>query len=192
MDEQRRDEAWLEALFRAHHRAVLAYAVRRLPGDPADADDVVAEVFAAAWRHRERVPDEALPWLYRTAAHHVQHRRRSTARRRRLAERLGGLGGEGSSAAVADATDAVDERLDAAARVARVLEALPPRDAEILRLSVWEDLDVASIAYVLSISPTAVRVRLHRARRRAERLLAVPDPEAPASFARAPVPEEIR
>ena len=192
MEQQRRDEAWLEALFRAHHRAVLAYAVRRLPGDRADADDVVAEVFAAAWRHRERVPDEALPWLYRTAADHVQHRRRSTARRSRLADRLGGLGGEGSPTAVVDATDELVDRLDAAARVARVLDALPPRDAEVLRMSVWEQLDAASIAYVLSISPSAVRVRLHRARRRAEHLLAVPDPEASARTAPTPVPEEIR
>lgn len=185
-----RDEAWLEAQFRAHHRAVLAYAVRRVPRD--EADDVVAEVFAAAWRHRASVPDPALPWLYRTAAHHVLHRHRSTARRSRLAGRLGGLGGDGSAAAVVDGTDDVVDRLDAAARVARVLEALPPRDAEILRLSVWEELDAASIAYVLSISPSAVRVRLHRARRRAEQLLAVPDPEAPARPAPVPVPEEIR
>jgi RNA polymerase sigma-70 factor (ECF subfamily) len=40
---------------------VLAYAVRRVPRD--EADDVVAEVFAAAWRHRASVPDPALPWL---------------------------------------------------------------------------------------------------------------------------------
>lgn len=190
MGEGQRDEGWLEDQFRAHHRAVLAYAVRRVPRD--EADDVVAEVFAAAWRHRATVPDEALPWLYRTAAHHVLHRRRSTARRSRLTDRLGGLGGDGSSAAPVDPADEVVERLDAVARVARVLDALPPRDAEILRLSVWEELDAASIAYVLSISPSAVRVRLHRARRRAEHLLAVPDPEAPALPAPVPVPEEIR
>ena len=181
-----RDQAWLEAVFRRHHRAVLAYAVRRVPDE---ADDVVSEVFAAAWRHRDHVPDEPLPWLYRTAAHQVLHRRRSLARRSRLAGRLGGLG---DAALVApDRADEVVERLDAAARVVAVLAALPPRDAEILRLSAWEDLDVAAIAYVLSISPTAVRVRLHRARRRAEALLAVPDPDAGARPAPL-VPEEIR
>jgi RNA polymerase sigma-70 factor, ECF subfamily len=192
MGEEQRDEAWLEDVFRAHHRAVLAYAARRVPRD--EADDVVAEVFAAAWRHRAHVPEEPLPWLYRTAAHHVLHRRRSTARRSRLADRLGGLGGDGPLAAPVDPTDDVVARIDAAARVARVLDALPPRDAEILRLSVWEELDAASIAYVLSISPSAVRVRLHRARRRAEHLLAVPvpGPEAPARPAPTPVPEEIR
>ncbi|MFN8158761.1 MAG: sigma-70 family RNA polymerase sigma factor [Candidatus Nanopelagicales bacterium] len=189
MADEVRDEAWLEGVFRAHHRAVLAYAARRVPDE---ADDVVAEVFAAAWRHRATVPAEALPWLYRTAAHHVLHRRRSTARRSRLVGRLGGLGGDDAPTSSLDPTDEVVDRLDAVARVTRVLDALPPRDAEILRLSAWEQLDVASIAYVLSISPSAVRVRLHRARRRAEHLLAVPDPEASARTAPTPVPEEIR
>ena len=106
--------------------------------------------------------------------------------------RLGGLGGDDAPTSSLDPTDEVVDRLDAVARVTRVLDALPPRDAEILRLSAWEQLDVASIAYVLSISPSAVRVRLHRARRRAEHLLAVPDPEAPARSAPTPVPEEIR
>ena len=91
-----------------------------------------------------------------------------------------------------DSTDDVVDRVVSAQRVARLLDALPPRDAEILRLSAWEQLDAASIAYVLSISPTAVRVRLHRARRRAEQLLAAPDPEASAHVAPPLVPEEIR
>jgi RNA polymerase sigma-70 factor (ECF subfamily) len=184
-----RDEAWLEALYRAHHRAVLAYAVRRVPED---ADDVVSEVFAAAWRHRESVPGEPLPWLYRTASHHVQHRHRSTGRRGRLATRVAGLGGPGSMNDSSDPTDALVSGLDAAARVAAVLDALPPRDAEVLRLAVWEDLDVASISYVLGISPSAARVRLHRARRRAGELLHVPDPAEPAAVLRPLVPEESR
>ena len=39
MADEVRDEAWLEGVFRAHHRAVLAYAARRVPDE---ADDVVA------------------------------------------------------------------------------------------------------------------------------------------------------
>ena len=188
MDEPR-DERWLEALFRAHHRAVLAYAVRRVPQD---ADDVVSDVFAAAWRHRATVPDEPLPWLYRAASHHVQHRYRSTSRRGRLAQRVGGLGGEGSLHAATDPTDDLVAAIDAATRVAHVLDALPPRDAEVLRLAVWEDLDVASISYVLSISPSAARVRLHRARRRAGELLHLPDPAEPVAVLPPLVPEESR
>ena len=38
-------------------------------------------------------------------------------------------------------------------------------DAEVLRLSAWEQLGIADIAAVLNIDPNAVKQRLHRARR---------------------------
>lgn len=37
------------ALFEAHHRDLLRYAIRRV-ADPADAADAVAETFTIAWR----------------------------------------------------------------------------------------------------------------------------------------------
>ena len=40
---------------------VLAYARRHANRD--DAEDVVAETFHVAWRRRDVVPDEPLPWL---------------------------------------------------------------------------------------------------------------------------------
>src|SRR4051794_29200699 len=81
-----RDRGWLDALFADHHRAVLIYTARRVPA--ADVDDVLAEVFATAWQHKDRVPDPPLPWLYRTASHHVLHVYRARGRRDRLAQRL--------------------------------------------------------------------------------------------------------
>src|SRR5665648_436363 len=57
-----RDSDWFEALFLECGNKVLAYATRRCPGD---ADDIVAEVFATAWKYRSNVPAEPLPWLYR-------------------------------------------------------------------------------------------------------------------------------
>nr|MDQ6949985.1 RNA polymerase subunit sigma-24 [Actinomycetota bacterium] len=54
-----------EALFEAHHQDVLAYLLRRTE-QPADAADVLAEVFLIAWRRKEHVPvgEEARLWLY--------------------------------------------------------------------------------------------------------------------------------
>lgn len=155
-----RDRAWLEALFDAHHAAVLAYARRRVPVD--DADDVLAEVYTAAWQHRDRVPEPALPWLYRTASHHVLHTWRGRGRSDRLAARLHAQPSE----AVADHADHVADQLDQNARVHRALAQLSPRDAEILRLATWEQLPTDELAYVLGCTPTAAKVRLHRARRR--------------------------
>lgn len=160
-----RDRAWLEALFDAHHVAVLAYAGRRVPAH--DADDVLAEVFTAAWQHRDRVPEPPLPWLYRTASHHVLHTWRSRSRTDRLAARLHAQPAE----AVADHAEQVADQLDQEAAVHRALAALGPRDAEVLRLAAWEQLPNDELAYVLGCTPTAAKVRLHRARRRFARAL---------------------
>ena len=165
-DETLRDSAWFEALFRQHGNRVLAYATRRCPGD---ADDVVAEVFATAWKYRSKVPVDALPWLYRTAAHQVQHSHRGRSRRAALASRSARLDEPGRHPP--DVADDLAAQMDRVAAVARVMAALPPPDAEVLRLWAWEQLSTDEIAYVLVISSTAARVRLHRARRRAEALL---------------------
>jgi RNA polymerase sigma-70 factor (ECF subfamily) len=155
-----RDRDWLEALFAAHHRAVLQYALRRVRPD--EADDVVAEVFASAWQHRERVPDPALPWLYRTACNHVLHAHRGHSRRDRLSQRLA----DEPASQGQDHADAVAGQVDDGRRVQRALAVLTSRDAEILRLSAWEDLRVDEIAFVLGCTSAAAKVRRHRARRR--------------------------
>lgn len=150
-----RDALWFEELFRTHHAAVLAYARRRVD----DADDVVAEVFATAWRSREDVPDAALPWLYRTAANHLMHAYRAKARRARLDQRA-------AQPAVTqpDPVDAIDARLDASRRVQAALKRLSPADRELLTLLAWEELDRQEIARVVGCSVPTLRVRLRRAR----------------------------
>ncbi|MBI1378906.1 MAG: sigma-70 family RNA polymerase sigma factor [Frankiales bacterium] len=181
-----RDEAWLEALVLRHGNTVLAYARRRVPQD---ADDVAAEVFAAAWRYRDRVPEPALPWLYRTASHLVLHEHRSRSRRTALAARAASI--EMPDGRTDDPADAVAARLDDADAVARALAGLSDRDAEVLRLWAWEQLEPAEIAYVLGVTAAAARVRLHRARRRAASVLltdGAAGPEAAPAPARPVVP----
>jgi RNA polymerase sigma-70 factor (ECF subfamily) len=52
---------YFEALYAEHAGTVRAFARRRVAAG--DADDVVAEVFLAAWRRLSDVPSEPLPWL---------------------------------------------------------------------------------------------------------------------------------
>lgn len=178
-----RDEAWFEAFFRAHHAAVRAYALRRVGAD--DADDVVVDVFATAWACRDQLPDEARPWLYRCAWHRVAARQRADARRARLIARVaaqpGGVSGGGGGGPVGHAGlagvagVAFGGGLAGAgggelAWVNDVLDALPPDEEELLRLAAWEGLAPREIAGVLGCTPGAARVRLHRARRKAEAL----------------------
>lgn len=46
------------------------------------------------------------------------------------------------------------------------MAALPELDREVLTLRLWDDLEIAEIAGTLGIASGAVRVRLHRAKRR--------------------------
>jgi RNA polymerase sigma-70 factor (ECF subfamily) len=148
-----RDREWLTQVYREHSDAVFRYAVRRLRTRE-DAEDVLVGTFEVAWRRREAVPDQPLPWLYRTAANTIAHVRRTDSRRDRLEARL-------TAVTPLHAEDAVpDQDLRAA------LDRLDPDDAEILRLWAWEGLEPREIAAVLDISAGAARTRLHRAKAR--------------------------
>ena len=154
-----RERDWLERLFDRHATALRAFAVRRVGAS--HADDIVAEVFATAWRRREQVPDPALPWLYQTARNVILHHYRSQARRTSLQQTLETtLPPRPAPSAEDQARSLVDDLLDR----------LDDTDAEVLRLTVWEQLTPAEIAVVLDISPGAARTRLQRARQRAQQL----------------------
>lgn len=165
------DEEWFEELFRRHHGAVRAFCLRRAGPE---ADDVLAEVFAVAWRKRDDVPDPALPWLYAVAAREVLHGHRSQGRRAGYEKQVAGWRNDR-----VDEFESVDERLSAHSPVRAAMELLRPDDAAILRLWAWEELSSIEIATVLGISRTTARVRLHRARSRLEahlRSRGLPDP----------------
>ncbi|MEX5633505.1 RNA polymerase sigma factor [Parafrankia sp. FMc2] len=168
-----------EALFRAHQLAVLRFAQRRLSDDAA-AWDVVSETFLTVWRSWESRPmdsSETLPWLYAIAGNAVRNRHRSDVRVRRLTARLSATGS--AAAGLAPATDVVAQEAVARDHARWALDQLSNRDREILTLAVWEELDLPGLATTLGISPAAARVRLHRARRHLQDLIAAP-PLVPA------------
>ncbi|MEO5965666.1 MAG: RNA polymerase sigma factor [Candidatus Limnocylindrales bacterium] len=147
------DRDRFEAAFEAHHRRVLAYALRRLPTE-ADAEDAVAEVFAVAWRRVGGMPqDDALPWLLAIARRIIANQRRGSDRRSRLFLRLH----REPQPTPFPGTD--NPALDA-------LAALPSDDQELLRLLAWEGLTQVEAGVVLGISTNAVAIRLYRARKR--------------------------
>lgn len=155
-----RAEASFEALYAAHGRDVLAYAVRRAP-NAQDAADVVADTFLVAWRRLGEVPPagEARLWLYGVARRVMANQRRSERRRERLSDRL--------RQELPDALDGLAAPPPPeGAGVRAALTELRAEDQEILRLCGWEELTPREIAKVLGISHVAVRSRLHRARRR--------------------------
>jgi RNA polymerase sigma factor (sigma-70 family) len=144
-----------EALFRRTHRELLAYARLLVP---ADAEDVVAETYAIAWRRRASIPaGTELGWLIGVARRVALNQRRGERRLEALRLRLSAR----RDAAVLDPSELIaDEELRAA------LRALPARDREALLLTSWFDLSPAEAAVALGIAPAAFRMRLARARRR--------------------------
>ncbi|WP_336923413.1 RNA polymerase sigma factor [Aquipuribacter sp. SD81] len=155
------DRERFEDLFERCYDALMAYAVRRTASAD-DAADVVSETFTTAWRRVAELPpgDEARLWLYGTARRVVRNQRRGLRRREALDERL--LLHARTAFAHVRAVDlhSPDGELLAA------LGELSETDQELLRLTAWEGLDGTEVARVLGVSPTAARVRLHRARAR--------------------------
>ena len=151
-------------LYDQHHRAVLAYFLRRLDSDAAY--EATEDVFLVAWRKLGAIPEgeRSLAWLYSVARRVLANYRRGAARRRRLWHRLADEAvpfGQGPEAVVVRKEEH-DELHTALAR-------LPDKDQELLRLAVWEELPHAAIGDLLSCSTGAVDVRLHRAVRRLEK-----------------------
>lgn len=148
-----RDDAWFEALFRAHSTAVYRYFLRRAAPD--DAQDLAADVLATAWRRREDVPVGAeLPWLYRTAGFVLANHRRKS--RPVPVER------------VPDEVDDADpEHLTLTDESLRaVLGRLSVRDRRVLLLHAWEGLDGEGLAAALGITRGGADAALSRARAR--------------------------
>jgi RNA polymerase sigma-70 factor (ECF subfamily) len=162
------DRDRLEAIFREHYEAVLAYARRRAPISVAD--DAAAETFAIAWRKADKIPREPLPWLLGIVRRVLATQRRASKRRERLSNRLA------PNPVATSSDDQLGEALGAA------LNALPDRDRELILLIAWEGLTAREAAAVVGVSPAAVYVRLHRARRRLRTALIAP--KAPDSSSR--------
>jgi RNA polymerase sigma-70 factor, ECF subfamily len=144
-----------EALAREVVEPVRRFLARRT--DPTTADDVLADTLLVCWRRLDQIPEPALPWVYGVARNCLANAERGERRQHRVAVKV----------AVEDPpaeTVPGPEPDDAGTRVAEALQAMRPEDAELLRLWAWEQLGPGEIAEVLSITPNAASIRLHRAR----------------------------
>lgn len=152
-----------EELYRRHTEAIRAYVRRRTPAEAVD--DVVSETFLVCWRRLDRVPADALPWLYAVARNTLANHRRRAAR---------------DAAAPREREATFDIELPTDPVLARAFASLAPDDRELLALVAWEGLSTAAAARALGCSTIACRVRLHRARQRLAARLAELEPSAPA------------
>jgi RNA polymerase sigma-70 factor (ECF subfamily) len=158
---ERLPEQRFRELYAAHYPAISIYVRRRLVDSESEVADVVADVFAVAWRRLDvvPVPPEDRLWLYGVARRAVARHQRGTWRRIRLHARLIAE----SSIAPVDEAPAVDP---ITRRIRKAISQLSPRDQEVVRLVMWEGLSHAETAQVLDCSVNAVALRLRRAKER--------------------------
>ncbi len=160
-----RAEAEFDELYRRHGREVWAVAyARRLDGDLAG--EIMQETFLRLWRTTEAI-DNPRAWLLRVARNLAEDTAKSAFRRHGTAgpESLNGIVSRGVD------VGASLETAELHATVRAVLAELTPPDRDVLTLKYALDYDAAEIARVLEIAPSAVHMRLSRARQRlAEKL----------------------
>jgi RNA polymerase sigma-70 factor (ECF subfamily) len=162
------DALALEAIFTAYHAELLALAKRVVGGSRALADDVVQDVFLAVWSGRERWRIHTTLRAYlRTAVHHAASR----AAGKRVKSLARAVSLEAAERAVPEqlvdvgvAVDRGAERSALADYVARVANALPPRDREVFTLGHAQELSNREIAARLGISVKTVEAHMTRAR----------------------------
>jgi RNA polymerase sigma-70 factor, ECF subfamily len=144
------------AVFERHHAALHDYLRRRVGSSLAE--DLAAEVFAQAFRVRDRyrpLTDDARPWLLGIAGKLVARHRRAEARALAALQR---------EAAAARRQVASSDAGEEASWLAAGLRRLSRRDREALLLMAWGELSYAEIACALDIPVGTVRSRIHRAR----------------------------
>ncbi len=151
-------------VFDRHQAAVHAYAARRAGRQAAD--DVLSDVFLAAFAQRDRFDqahESALPWLYGIAGNLIKRRWRSLASADRL---LRSATGEAVHAVPSHEDDVV-KSLDSAREWVTVRDRLcelADGDREAILLYAWEELTYLQIAAAMDIPVGTVRSRIHRAR----------------------------
>jgi RNA polymerase sigma-70 factor (ECF subfamily) len=149
------------ALFRAHLPEVSRFVARRVSAE--QVEDLAADLFELAWAKRDSIPKGLeLPWLFKSARYLISNQQRKLANRSRIFATFQ----EPVAAPSAEALALADLEL------AQAWKALSGQEQEALSLWAWEGLNHKEIALALEISENAAAIRLSRAKKRLQNLLA--------------------
>lgn len=149
------DESALAELYRRYSSLVFTVALRSL-GDSTDAEDVLQQVFIAAWQGRERYrPERAAvsTWLMGIARNKIVDAHAARGRQRRIQTQVA------SNTSVRDSEPVdVAQQLVMAEEISR-LDKVPQ---QVLRLAFYEDLTHTQIAERLQLPPGTVKSHIRR------------------------------
>jgi RNA polymerase sigma-70 factor (ECF subfamily) len=150
-----REKRFLAAHAASHDR-IYRYFRRRTDG-PATAEDLCAEVFRIVWEKSGNGEDISVLVLFGVAKNVLRNHDRSVTR---FAGLIGAIRLERSPAAEDEETVVRDS-----------IDRLSPQNREVLLLTYWDGLSASEVSSLLNTSATAVRMRLHRARKELSQIL---------------------
>lgn len=150
-----REKRFLAAHTVAHDRIYRFF--RRRTDDAATAEDLCAEVFRIVWEKSATGDDLSVLVLFGVAKNVLRNHDRALSRAAGLISALRlerGPGPQSERTAVRDGLDQLDTK-----------------ERELLLLTYWDGLNATEVSNLLYTSATAIRMRLHRARKELSRVL---------------------
>ncbi|MCT9869699.1 RNA polymerase sigma factor [Paenarthrobacter aurescens] len=153
------DVARQEQFLAAHaacHDKVYRYFRRRTEG-ASTAEDLCAEVFRIAWEKCRQDQDASVLVVFGIARNVLRNHYRSAVRSHNLTQQL-----ERQRTHQLGSDDGM---------VQDALDRLKPEEREVLLLTYWDGFTSAEVSDLLNVTATAVRMRLHRARKELSNLL---------------------
>lgn len=156
------DDAAFASIVETYQRPVYNLCYRML-GDPIDAEDAAQETFWRAYQNIKRYdPARSFPtWLLSIAAHYCIDQQR----KRRIPILSVDLLPEEDAPDPAPNPEKVVGELEESSQMRRLLNGLGSQDRAAVVLRYWYDFSEDEIAKSLSLSVSAVKSRLHRARK---------------------------
>jgi len=166
------DQEALETLFNLYSAKLFSVA-QRILGEPADAEEVIQDVFWTAYRKVQSFKGDSqfFTWLYRLTVNAALGRVRRSKMKSQVEyeELLPKFQSDGHHLVrpVVDWSDTLDEKYaqrEIQALLSKALDQLKPMDRSVIVLSDLEGLSDKEIAAALDLTVSAVKTRLHRAR----------------------------
>ncbi|TYC09131.1 sigma-70 family RNA polymerase sigma factor [Bizionia gelidisalsuginis] len=153
-----------ETIYRQHHPMVLQMCLGFVRGDKDTASDLSQEIFISVWNNLDkfRGASSYKTWIYRITVNTCLHYVKKDKKVRRL-----------SSSEIENQTSIIDTEKTINDNIPKLYNAIGQlkRIDRLLIMMVLENQDYDSIAEVIGISPVNVRVKIHRIKKRLEKIL---------------------
>ncbi|MFT6190600.1 MAG: RNA polymerase sigma-70 factor (ECF subfamily) [Paraglaciecola sp.] len=153
-----------EKIYRHHHPMVLQMCLGFVKGDKDTANDLAQEIFISVWSHLDtfRGASSYKTWIYRITVNTCLNYVKKESKKRTLST----LEIENQTANVAT-EKTIDDQIP---KLYNAIGQLKKIDRLIIMM-VLENQDYESISEVIGINPINVRVKIHRIKKRLEKIL---------------------